>query len=126
MPEFQEPADPVELALVVKALTSGLSDCVEWRDVSLMNRVRNDPGLGGLRPQHIRRDLIEAVAEFHGTVVQVREKRPEFVAVYPFYYKVILAYNEEPFEVFVELILNDPDPDCPSVTIVSVHAQRRN
>ena len=123
MPHSLEPKDPAELALVVKALTSGLSDCVEWKDHLLLNRVRNDPGLGRLRPQFIRRDLIEAVGEFRDIVVQVPEKRPEFAAIHSFYYKVILSYDEKPFEVFVEMVLNDPDPDCPSVTIVSVHAQ---
>lgn len=126
MPRTRQPDDPNELALVVQTIRSGLGGCLEWQSESLVVRIRNDPELGLLRPQHIRRDLIEAVRESADVVVQVVEARPEHANNYPFYYKVILRYDDFPFEVFVEMVLNDPDPEYPAVTIVNVHQQRRN
>ncbi len=40
-----QPRDPTEHSLVIKALTTGLSDCVEWKNDALLGRVRSDPDL---------------------------------------------------------------------------------
>ena len=126
MPQSRKPEDPEELALVLKALRSGLTDWVEWQNEKLVKQVRNDPDMCRLRPQYIKKDLIEAVVERPDLVVQVRETRPEYMELWNFYYKFILCYEEVPHDVFVEMILNDLDPDLPAVTIVSVHPQRGN
>ena len=118
------PHDPAEHALVLKALTCGLSDCVEWKSDALMSRVRSDPDPQGLTPRTIRRDVIDLATRLPVAVVQVEETRGEYRAERNHYYKILLSYAGLPYQIFVELILSDDDPDYPAVTIVSVHRQR--
>jgi hypothetical protein len=61
-----------------------------------------------------------------GSIEQVVEKRPEWKGEYRFYYKAILPINGFPHGVFVEIVLEDSDPDLPSVLLVSSHPQRRS
>ena len=53
--------DPKQLALVLKALQSGLSNCVAW-DEKAARQIRNDPNLNGLTPAAIRKELLDFVA----------------------------------------------------------------
>ncbi len=119
-----QPRDPTEHSLVIKALTTGLSDCVEWKNDALLGRVRSDPDLQGLTPRTIRGDVINKAKSFPHEIIQVPEVRAEYQADRDYYYKVFLDYAGLPYQIFVELILNDDDPELPAVTIVSVHRQR--
>lgn len=118
--------DPVEHALVVKAILSGLSNCFEW-DGRGSNLVREDHDLQGISPRHIKEDVIELVRERGGSVVDQRlEVRAEYQRDYRFYYRVILEYETHPRGVFVELRLTDgEDPEFPEVTIFRAHRQHR-
>ena len=51
---------------------------------------------------------------------QVAEKRPEYQDR-PFYYKVVLPLADLPRGLFVEIVLDDEDPDLPVVRIVNAH-----
>ena len=67
-----------ELALVYKALQSGLSNCVIWWDEKLERRIRQDKDLADFTPNRIIDVLIDWV-EAGGKIVQVVETRPESV-----------------------------------------------
>ena len=60
--------------LVVKALTSGLSNCVAWINDGAARRVRGNPANQGLTPEEILRLLLEFVAA-GGLIEQRREER---------------------------------------------------
>jgi hypothetical protein len=70
----------------------------------------------------VRDELVEYVAA-GGAVIQVVEKRPEY-SDRRFYYKVIVPMVGLPRGLFVEIVLDDDDPDVPSVLLVSAHEQR--
>ena len=55
-------SDPDEMALVKKAITSGVTGCCEWDDCEA-TRVRGDSALKGLTPDYIRTRLREFVAQ---------------------------------------------------------------
>lgn len=114
--------DPGEHALVMKALTSGLSNCVTWLNPRLSMRIRDDPTLNGLTPEGIKRELIAFVGK-GGEIRQVVEKRPEFQN-YRFYYKAILPLDGFVQGVFVEIVLVDDHIDVPVVRLVNAHPQR--
>jgi hypothetical protein len=110
-----------ELELVVKALTSWVTGCVEWEPREA-ERVRNDQYLMGLTPEGIQQDLIDFVLK-GGKVRQVKEKRLERSHRH-YYYKVIVPYPELFRKgLFVELELFDPDPALPVVLLVNAHEQ---
>lgn len=117
--------DPVEYKLVVKALQEGLNGCVEWRDDRVIRTILSDREMQGWTPAGIKLELIEFVRG-GGCVEQVVEKRPEWKGEYRFYYKAILPIDGFPHGVFVEIVLEDSDPDLPSVLLVSSHPQRRS
>lgn len=111
--------DPEEHALVVKALTEGLSNCVEWKTKSaelLLEQYDLNPG-------YVRRETIRHVRAQKGSAVEQRnEIRGEFRADHRFWYRVILPLEGYPRGFFVEMILTrDDDPDFPVVTLVSAH-----
>jgi hypothetical protein len=116
--------DPGELALVIKALTSGLSNCVEWASDRLIWRVRSDPRLCGLTPEGIKRELLNYIRA-GGVVKQVEETRPEYQGLYRYYYKAIIPVVGFPKGIFIEMVLQDGDPDVPSVSLVNAHPQSR-
>lgn len=70
-----QPLDPIEHSLVIKALTSGLSDCVEWKSEALLGRVRSDSDLQGLTPRTLRGDVINLAKDRPADVIQVSETR---------------------------------------------------
>ena len=59
-----------------------------------------------------------------GAVIQVEESRPEYDDR-SFYYKAIIPVEGLPHGLFVEIILDDDDPELPSVRIVNAHKQTR-
>jgi hypothetical protein len=113
--------DPDEHALVMKALRSGLSNCVEWISERTILRIRNDPDCHGLTPEGIRQELLDFIRA-GGEVIQKEETRPEY-AHYRFFYKAVLPIEGFPRGFFVELVLHDDDPDYPEVRVVNAHPQ---
>jgi hypothetical protein len=86
-----------------------------------MRRVR-DQGLPipGLTVDEVRDLLIDFVVNQHGRVEQMAEKRPHF-SDRGYWYRVVIPMPKLPKGLFVEIIMHDPDPDCPAVLIVSAH-----
>jgi hypothetical protein len=114
------PQDPAEHALVIKALTSGLSNCVEWIDTWAEERIKSDTSLVGIGPNAIRRALLQ-FALAGGTVEQVLENRNEYKHR-RFYYKAIIPHPLIPKGIFVEMELEEkPDPIVPRVFILNAH-----
>jgi hypothetical protein len=113
--------DPDELALVVKAIKSGLGGCVEWLPQEL-ERVRRDMDHHDLTPEGIRRDVIQFVRK-GGKVRQIKETR-ENRAHRDYYYKIILPMPDV-FKkgLFIEMELVKNDPELPEVVLVNAHEQ---
>ena len=109
-----------QLALLLKALQSGLSNCVEW-DEKAARRVRGDPDLYGLTPTAIKKELLDFVGG--GEVRQVKETRERWKDLYDFYYKAIIPLDGFPHGLFVEIRLSDDDEDYPEVLLVNAHVQ---
>lgn len=116
------PGDPAELALVVKAITCGVGGCCEW-DERAARRFRASPPLPGLTPEGIKDELMAHVGG-GGDVIQVGETRPEWNDR-PFYYKVVLFCPALRYGLFIEIVLDDNDPDLPAVRMVNCHEQTR-
>lgn len=114
---------PDELALVVKALNSGLGGCVEW-DHKAVDRVRDEMFAFGLSPDSIKAALI-AFAQGGGKIHQVKEQKNEWKPRRDYYYKAILpAPNVFNKGLFVELELTNADLDYPEVRLVNAHEQK--
>src|SRR5437879_4311307 len=113
--------DPAELALVYKALASGLSNCVEWKDTRTSRRIRQDPELKLVSPNVIKEELLAHVAR-GGEIRQIPETRPEY-SHYRFYYKAVLQLGGFAKGLFVEFVLSNNDEDCPCVNLVNAHVQ---
>jgi hypothetical protein len=111
-----------QLDLVRKALTSGLSNCVEWVDERTANRVRNDPANRGLTPDGIKQLLIEYVRQ-GGLVEQRPEEREPYRDQRRFWYRVVIPVSGFPRGLFVELALSDEDPDVLEVSLLNAHPQ---
>ena len=111
--------------LVLDAITSGTSGCIEWKSERLQLRVRQDPELLGLTPKGVVAELVAAVRAA-GEVRQKRETRPEWAGQFEFVYEVRFPVAGLPRDLYVELVLKDPpDVDCPVVIIVSAHLTSR-
>ena len=115
--------DPAQLELVIKALTCGVTGCVDWHPKQ-MERVRGDRFLKGLSPEEIQAMLIEYITNGGGKVQQVTEKGRGYDHR-DYYYKVVVPCPDL-FKkgLFVELELLDKDPDVPVVFLVNAHEQR--
>src|SRR5689334_25152922 len=87
--------DPEELALILKAITSGLSNCLFWKNDATENRIRKDRELQGMTPHGIKRELIQFV-KAGGLVEQVAETRESYRGEYVFYYKAIIDITDLP------------------------------
>lgn len=113
-----------ELELVRKAILLGqtVTGCFEWYD-GAVRRVERDPDLRELSADEIRLLVIEFVLA-GGIIRQAKERRPEY-GDYEFYYKAILPVPDFPQELFVEMRVVDPEPECPTVLIVNAHPQRQ-
>jgi len=110
-------------SLVIKAITSGLSNCLFWKNAETESRIRGDRELQGLTPRGIKREIIEFVKQ-GGLVEQVPETRKLYHYEHSFYYKIIVTIEELSLPLFVEMVLHDADPDVPMVCIVNAHLQR--
>ena len=115
-------SNPAELALVEKALKSGLGGCVEW-DIDVVDRVETDLARYGLTPADVQRILIQYLRS-GGKVVQVKEDREPWIDRRDFWYKVIVPMPER-FKkgLFIEIELFNSDHDLPEVRLVNAHAQ---
>jgi hypothetical protein len=119
--------DPAEHALVVKALTEGLGDCVEWDQKAADRLGGSNSELRGYTPQAVKRETIQYVRRYGGAVVDQRvEDRDGWRDLYRFYYRILLPLEEFRHGLFVEVRLtDDEDPDLPEVRFVNAHAQLR-
>jgi hypothetical protein len=115
--------DPDELALVVKAIKSGLGGCVEWHH-EVVDRIRREMFAFGLSPEKIRAAVI-AFVKSGGVVSQVKEQRSEWKDRRVYYYKAILPLPDL-FKngLFVEFELTNADVDYPEVLLVNAHEQK--
>lgn len=116
---------PSELALVQKALSSGLRNCVEWINDKTENRVQSDPSNQGLTPREIRDLLIDHVVNGGGTIQQHHETREQWQDRREFWYSVIVPIDLFEHGLFVELEVGDDDPDVPVVLLLNAHPQRK-
>jgi hypothetical protein len=114
--------DLEEHALVVKALTEGLSHWV-LSDRQSAQRVRDNDDLQGLTLAFIRQTLISFVRANGGqSVRQIVEKRREWRDGHRFFYKVNNPLDGFKKRLFVEIRLTGyDDPDVPEVMLVSAH-----
>jgi hypothetical protein len=115
--------DPAELDLVRRTVTCRVTGCCEWDDRAA-RRVRADADLQGFTPEGIKDLLYDFVAHQGGEIHQVEETRPEY-SDRPFYYKAIVPVAEFRHGLFVEIVLDDDDPDLPAVRLVNAHEQKR-
>jgi hypothetical protein len=119
-----EPKDPDELKLVHLAVTlSHVTGCCEW-DEKAARRFGSQPPLPNLTPEGVTQLLHEYVVNQGGEIIQAEEKREEY-SDRPFYYKVVIPVEGLRRGLFVELVLDDDDADCPVVRIVNAHEQGR-
>jgi hypothetical protein len=114
--------EEAELALVRQAISCNVTGSCEWDDRAA-RRLRAQPPLPGLRPEGIRTLLIGFIAA-GGEVRQVEETREEYRHA-RFYYKAVVPVDGLRHGLFVEVVLDDDDPELPSVRIVNAHEQRR-
>ena len=117
---METPEDPAEHALVVMAIGCGVDGCCVWDDKAA-RRFRSQPPLPTLTPDWLKDEFVNYVRQ-GGQVVQVKESRPEYDDR-PFYYKVILPVDGLRHGLFIEIVMDDDDPDLPSVRIVNCHEQ---
>lgn len=118
--------DQEALALVVKALTCNLSNCVEWINDNEANRVRSDPSNQGLTPGEIKRLTREYVRlNEPNCVEQLREVRENRKDRREYWYRVIVPIDGFPHGLFVEMELLDDDPVVPVVVLLNAHPATR-
>jgi hypothetical protein len=115
-------SNAAELALVRKAIESGLGGCVEW-EVRVMDRVAADLARHGLTLLDVRAKLISHVRA-GGDLSQVKEERTLWSAYREYWYKAIIPVECLKNGLFVEIMLNDDDPDLPEVLLVNAHEQQ--
>lgn len=112
-------SDAAQLDLVRKAILAGTLGNIQWKE-SAATLIRQSPDLFGLTPQGIRKLLREYVAA--GNNLDVRaEKRDEYRAEQPFWFRAVFDVPDLFPRLFVEVILVDDDPEEPFVEIVSAH-----
>lgn len=115
--------DPArELALVRQALTSGLSNCVEWVNDQAARVVRNNPANQGLTPEGIKRLAIDFVRG-GGPIEQRAEERTEYKHRRQYWYVAVVPVDGFHHGLFVEMELLDDDPDVPMVALLNAHPQ---
>ena len=116
-------SNPADLALVVKAVHSGLGGCVEW-DVKVTARLKPELALHELTIRMVRSEVIQHV-QSGGEVFQVKETREGWKDRRDYWYKVIVPMPAIFTKgLFVELELVNSDPDFPEVSLVNAHEQQ--
>jgi hypothetical protein len=116
--------DARELALVEKAIRSGLSNCFDWVNDKVLARVRSEPSLQGLTPEYVKRRLHDFIAKEGGRIEQRKEEREHWRDCRRFWYRAVIPEDGFPHGIFVEIVLVDDDQDCPVVALVNAHSQR--
>jgi hypothetical protein len=115
-------SDPAELALVVKAIMSGLGGCVEWKR-EVFDRVQEELAKSLLTPRQVR-DIVIQHVRLGGEVIQVLEEREPWNLERTYWYKIIVPVpGVFPKGLFVECVLADADPDLPEIEFVNAHQQ---
>lgn len=114
---------PEEHRLVIKAITSGLSNCVYWKDDKTEHRIQSDGFLLGWTPKAIKRELIHCVKSGAVSLRQVKEIRPEYKDHYRYFYDTALPVIDFEDGLYVEMVLHDQDEDCPVVVLVNAHPE---
>ena len=112
-----------EFDLVIKALTSGLSNCVLWKDDKTEHRIQSDRFLLGWTPKAIKRELIRCVKSGEAVIRQVEEMRAEYKNDYKCFYDVVLPIDDFQDGLYVEMVLHDEDEECPVVVLVNSHPE---
>ena len=115
-------SNPVELALVRKAIESGLGGCVEWHP-KIVDRVAVELARYRLTLKDVRTKLIEYIRA-GGQVHQVKEERTVWLDEHEYWYKVIVPVSSLKKGLFVEIVLSDSDPDVPEIFMVNAHEQQ--
>src|SRR5947207_3275195 len=108
-------SDPVELALVVKAIKSGLGGCVDW-DITVVDRLKNDLARHRLKLHDVRSMLIQHVRS-GGEVFQKQENREGWKDRRDYWYWAIVPVPVFPKGLFVEFELRNSDPDYPEANL---------
>src|ERR1043166_3306451 len=116
-------SNPAELELVRKAIASGVVGCVEW-DAKVIYRLAPDLAKHGLTLADVRKELIEHIRN-GGELLQVKEVRTLWKDRRDYWYKAIVPMPKL-FKkgLFVEMELNDPDPELPEVRLLNAHEQK--
>jgi hypothetical protein len=114
-----------ELALVVKALTSGVGNCVGWQSDKVERLVRENADNQGLTPVEIKRLLIAHVCADPGSVKQKVENRPNWVSRRSYWYYAVVPVPGFLHGLFVEMELSDDDEDLPEVALVNAHPEKK-
>jgi hypothetical protein len=112
------------VALVRKAISlAHVGGCFEWLDDKVQIRVGNDPANHGLTPTEIRVLARGWVIDQGGVIREKRERRTEWMDRREYFYYVVPVAGFLR-GLFVEMELEDPDPDCPVVFLVNSHEER--
>src|SRR5947207_2285338 len=110
---MKTPKDPVELDLVILAIKSHQTrGCCEWHEKEFQRVQQQGLPIPGLTPPIVRRLLIDFVVNQNGLVEQMEEKRSHY-SDRDYWYRVVIPTSGLPKGLFVEIIVDDPDPDCP-------------
>src|SRR5262245_52824525 len=110
--------DQAELDLVILAIRSHqTSGCCEWEEREARRVRQQGLPIPNLTPDGVRRLLIDYVVNRNGVIEQREEKRSQY-GHREFWYRAVIPVPELPRGLFVEIVMDDPDPDCPAVLIV--------
>jgi hypothetical protein len=114
--------DAAECArLLRKAIESGTTGCLVWKDEKLEDRVQFDRDLKGLTLTAIE-DLVHAHVVNAGRIKQKVETRDNWRGLNDFVYEILIPVSGLARDLYVELVLSDPvDKECPVAIIVNVH-----
>ena len=109
--------DPVSLVRV--AILSGVTGCFEFKNDKTAEITQRNFSDIGLTPRQLKRLVVEYV--YGGGAIDLKKEiRPEY-RDYECWFRVRIPWPGEWRKVFVEMVLEDPDPDFPSVLIVNAH-----
>jgi hypothetical protein len=108
------------LALVEKAIHSGLGNTIHWTDKAA-ERVRNDANLCGYTPEEITALLVNW-ARSGNRVRQRPETRANWAGVHDYVYEAEFAVAGLRRDLYIEMRVKEPiDQDVPEIWIVNSH-----
>lgn len=108
------------IRLVHQAMTSNISNCVEWITDRKQKEVTANPDNQGLTANEIRKLAIEWVRR-GGTIDERGET--DFSRNRDYWYRIIVEVDGFPRGLFVEIELTDEDEECPMVSLLNAHPQ---